>query len=187
MYGTPAWAMDQEWVLPVDLLVIAQRGGMRADPARILASEQLIAWNAIAPDTADERWRHFEAHEMEIARWLRTRGIDVLSVREFKRRRAPDAVVLPTLVPVEFKTLHPGVGRGVARFNHKTFINRVDDLSEKCRRGLVDTRQTDATADQVVRAIAESVSAFGARMCEFAAIVGDSSGRDNAVGWRCGV
>ncbi len=167
-------------VLPVDVEVAATPGGELVDAAKVLSPQQLEAWNSVAPDTLEDRWKYFEPHEADIARWLDGRGVRVRSVREFKKRRSPDAVTAGDHpVPIEFKTLNPADGR---TYSHSQCKKNVREASAKCRRVVVDARTTRATVEQAGATVVEIIRENGANLDEIVLIVE----RGTAVAWRRG-
>ena len=168
--------------LPIDVRVIARTGGTR-DDGRVLSREQLEGWGKVAPDRNGERWAYFDEFpdERRIAEWLRERGVIVRSVDEMRRRRPPDAVTTGRRsTPVEFKTLHPVDG---VTFSHLTCIDNIRGVATKCRRGVIDARATNGSAEDAAAAIASALVEVGVNLDEIVVLIRD--GRQCvAVGWR---
>lgn len=168
--------------LPIDVHVDAVPGGVR-DDRHVLSADQLDAWGKIAPDTDQERWKYFDRYpdEKAIAEWLANRGVVVRSVDEMKRRRPPDAVTTGSRsTPVEFKTLHPADS---TNFNYLTCINNIAGVAGKCRRGVIDARDTDGDVESAMAAVRSGAGKYGANLDELVVII-RAHGVDQAVGWR---
>lgn len=159
--------------LPIDVTVQASPGGATTDPRYVMSIADLELFDAIAPH--DKRLKFAKTDEVPIAKWLDSRGVAILSVREFKKRTPPDAVVdTHRRVPLEFKRLTTS-----GRFSHIQAKKHISDGSKKCRRVVLDARVTGATVQDAEKAIAESVSECGTNLDEVVIIVGDGVG----VGW----
>lgn len=186
--GAEHAAQTRAGLLPADIMVGAQPGGAPVNQAAVLSRTDLERHKKVAPDTPAERWKYYLPSEVDVATALHARGVQTQSVDEFKRRKSPDAVITHGGPPLEFKSLHEGapLGAGMA-FSHSTFKDHALAIARKCRRGVIDTRRTDATVQQVRAALEEAVIGSGHNLDELIAIVRLPGGNDITVSWRRGI
>jgi hypothetical protein len=132
--------------------------------------EELAEAGVIAP--ADDPDRFFNKAERATAAWLRSRGLDVLSVnrRTGQRARTPDAVIAGEPVTLETKG---------AVASENSIVQQIRGGRGQSRRIVVDARSENANLATAQAGLAHALRHYGQQLDEVVIVLTDGS----AVGW----
>lgn len=161
-------------ILPFDLNVEAKGylGNVlkHRPPPAPPSYRDLEAAGLVAPEDDADRW--FRPEERLTARWLRSRGLDVLSVqrREGQHLKTPDAVASGFAITVETKS-------AVATTN--AVVQRIRAARWQARHVVVDIRGARATPAIAEAGLQSAVRMYGALLDEVVVVVSDDLG----LGW----
>lgn len=174
----PGGSDDDPPPIPADERVQAERGGESAQ-GDLLTLDDILRRFDLTPSDDDDPWEHLLPEELPIAEWLQARGIDpIISVREMRKRKAPDVLIGLDQVRVEFKALMPPSGK----FSPLTFLNRVREAALQSRHVIIDARRTDVTAAGIVEWIEAAMAEVGIDLDQLVVLVG-SYEETTSVSW----
>lgn len=127
----------------------------------------------IAPAHDPDRW--FTPEELAAADWLRSRGVDVLSLdrREGHLLKTPDAVAVTRPITIEAKR---------AAGNINSMVQRIRYARWQARHVVIDLRGTGSTRTSAEAGLVAALRRYGEHLDEVVLIVSDDLG----VGWTHG-
>lgn len=177
-------AVERRRVLP-DGIVIGDvtPGGSSERPDTWATADDLRTEGLVAP--ASDPDKYFSQSELESVQWLRSNGVDVVSVLERDRDgvKTPDCVALVADVPVEIK--------GVSKPSENAVYKQIRRADEQSGHVFVDASQSGVTREVAESALRNAVRMRGAHMIEVTILVeranpSTPNSRDVVVSWSHG-
>ncbi|MGW6017851.1 hypothetical protein ACWFNS_07595 [Oerskovia enterophila] len=175
---------ERRRVLP-DGIVIGDvtPGGSSERPDTWATADDLRTEGLVAP--ASDPDKYFSQSELESVQWLRSNGVDVVSVLERDRDgvKTPDCVALVADVPVEIK--------GVSKPSENAVYKQIRRADEQSGHVFVDASQSGVTREVAESALRNAVRMRGAHMIEVTILVeranpSTPNSRDVVVSWSHG-
>jgi hypothetical protein len=175
---------ERRRVLP-DGIVIGDvtPGGSSERPETWATADDLRTEGLVAP--ASDPDKYFSQSELESVQWLRSNGVDVVSVLERDRDgvKTPDCVALVADVPVEIK--------GVSKPSENAVYKQIRRADEQSGHVFVDASQSGVTREVAESALRNAVRMRGAHMIEVTILVeranpSTPNSRDVVVSWSHG-
>ena len=161
-------------VLPFDVAVgprsVLSGSVVKGPPPTPPTYGDVLAEDLVAPEYDPDRW--FLPSELPAVTWLRSRGLDVRSVRcrTGQALKTPDAVAPDHHVTIEIKT---AVG------SPNSIIQRIRTARWQARHVMVDLRGTGTTREAAAAGLAAALDMYGMHLDEVVIIVTDNL----AIGW----